>query len=256
MKILVVSLIVFCFSLILCIVSYAADTGTAASGGYPEYLFLEKVSESEAPGVAWLLALAVETGRSVIFQYLPKINNPEIGDKGFTPEFFEEKLMQALKQQAGEISTSQKKTLEKFLWAAKQSIALNQDRINIKGIGFKYFLPATWARETALMLKTKTGIIIKQAADLYRSPCNKPDELEKKIIDKFKMPGYNGQPYGEMSTMGKQKVYRHFRRISIVQGCLGCHGEPKGQTDVLGYEKDGMKTGDIRGLISVIVPVE
>ena len=37
--------------------------------------------------------------------------------------------------------------------------------------------------------------------------------------------------------------------------CLTCHGQPKGQIDISGYEKEGFKEGDIGGAISVMVPV-
>jgi len=246
--------VVICFA--LSAGAAVADDVTPAVGGFPEYLFLEKVSEAEAPKVAYLLALTVEEGRAIIFQNLPKIFNPELGDKGFTPEFFEQKLLASLKQETKEMSDDQRRIFDKFMWAAKQSIALNQDRINVKGVKFKYFLPATWSRETALMLKTKTGIMIKQAAINYRSPCNKADAMENTILTKFRKPDYDGKTYGEMSTVGKQKVYRHFRPVTIDEGCLGCHGEPKGEKDIIGYEKDGLKIGDVRAIISVTVPVK
>ena len=38
--------------------------------------------------------------------------------------------------------------------------------------------------------------------------------------------------------------------------CLACHGMPKGQVDISGYEKEGFKEGDIGGAISVMIPVE
>jgi len=38
--------------------------------------------------------------------------------------------------------------------------------------------------------------------------------------------------------------------------CLTCHGQPKGQIDISGYEKEGFKEGDIGGAISVMVPIE
>ena len=35
------------------------------------------------------------------------------------------------------------------------------------------------------------------------------------------------------------------------QGCLQCHGEPKGEIDVTGYPKEGGKLGDLGGVISI-----
>ncbi len=233
------------------------EVGTPAEGGSREYLFIDKFSEKEAQGMAEVLALALEKGRSTIFMHLPKINNPELGDKEFTADYFEGKLLPQLKERIDGLTPAQKITFDKFIWSAKQVIALNQDRINIKGVGFKYFLPATWARETGSIFQIKTGIIIKQPANFYRNPCNRPDETEKKVLSKFAMSNYDKKDYGEISMIGKQKVYRHFRPVFVSTGCLGCHGGDKqGERDMLGFQKDGFKSGDLRAAISVTVPIK
>jgi len=230
--------------------------GEPGEGGFREYLFMDKFSEKEAPEMAELLALAIEKGRSIVFQQLPKINNPELGDKEFTADYFEGKLVPQLKQRIDALTPAQKASFDKFLWSAKLTIALNQDRINMKGAGFKHFLPAMWARETAAIFQIKTGIIIKQPANLYRNPCNKPDDAEKKVLTRFTMQDYDKKEYGEMSMIGKQKVYRHFRPVFMSTGCLGCHGDKQGELDVLGFKKDGLKSGDVRAAISVTVPIK
>ena len=248
-----------CVVFTLCVVPVAKGDVPAAAealGGSPEYLFIEKLPEKEAMLMAELLTLAVYEGRAIIFQHVPKINNAELGDKGFTPEYFEAKLMERLKQNVEGLSPAQKRIFNKFIFAAKISVSANQDRINVKGVGFKYFLPATWGRETAMIFKAQTGIIIKQTALLYRYPGNRPDDSEMKSLIKFTSPDYDKKTYGEISTIGKQKVYRYYRPVYMVPGCLGCHGDPKGGKDVLGYEKDGLKVGDVRGVISVAVPVQ
>ncbi|WP_303907136.1 c-type heme family protein [Thiohalomonas denitrificans] len=56
--------------------------------------------------------------------------------------------------------------------------------------------------------------------------------------------------------MGKQPVYRYFDPVRLMEPCLACHGKPKGELDMLGYEKDGLEAGDVIGLISVAVPIE
>ncbi len=40
------------------------------------------------------------------------------------------------------------------------------------------------------------------------------------------------------------------------KGCMGCHGEPKGETDVSGYKKEGAKEGDLGGAVSVKLPAK
>ena len=38
--------------------------------------------------------------------------------------------------------------------------------------------------------------------------------------------------------------------------CLACHGSPKGQIDISGYEKEGFKDGDLGGAISITLPFQ
>ena len=38
--------------------------------------------------------------------------------------------------------------------------------------------------------------------------------------------------------------------------CLACHGGPKGEVDISGYEKEGFKDGDLGGAISITLPFQ
>ena len=38
---------------------------------------------------------------------------------------------------------------------------------------------------------------------------------------------------------------------TVEKGCLGCHGEPKGERDISGYLREGAKLGELAGTISV-----
>jgi len=77
------------------------------------------------------------------------------------------------------------------------------------------------------------------------------------VLVKFAKADYDKNPYGAVGSIGKQKVYRYVRPIFIkTDFCLKCHGGPKGSKDVLGYEKEGLKVGDLRGIVSVAVPIK
>jgi hypothetical protein len=43
--------------------------------------------------------------------------------------------------------------------------------------------------------------------------------------------------------------------LFIEKSCLPCHGEPAGEKDITGKVKEGYKLGELRGDISVTVPV-
>lgn len=238
-------------------VSAAANpVGERAKGGYPEYLFLEKVPRADAKSTAEKLAKAVIAGRLIIFAYSKKLTDPELGDKGFTGDVFEQQWRSALEADMLDATADQKRIIEKLIWAGRQVIENNQDRLNVKGIAWKHFLPAKWEREMGQVFTARTGIIIKQPGRNYRSPVNVSDEMELATLRHFAAaPHTDNTPKTAFSTLGKQAVYRHMEPIRLVPPCLACHGKPKGEPDMLGFEKDGLEVGDVIGLMSVTVAV-
>lgn len=233
-----------------------SNVGVPAKGGFPEYLFLEKVKTEEARSTAEMIATALAKGRLVIFAQMEKLTDPKLGDKGFTGEVFAKQWEAALEAEFMSASPTQERIIKKLLWAGKQSIDNNQDRLNVKGVKWKHFLPAKWARETGLLFNSRTGIVTKQPAINYRHPSNAPDNKEIAVLSEFMKAGIDAKPTGEFAMMGKQKVYRYFDPISLMPPCLACHGKPKGNLDILGFQKDGLESGDVIGLISVAVAVD
>ena len=235
----------------------AADpVGVRAKGGHPEYLFLEKAPRAEAQATAQKLARAVIAGRMIIFAYSKKLTDPALGDKGFSGEFFEGQWRAALEGELIDATPSQRRMLEKLFWAGRQVIDNNQDRLNVKGIAWKNFLPAKWEREMGQVFTARTGIIIKQPGRTYRSPVNVPDELERSALQHYVNADRDeSRPQTAFTTMGKQAVYRHLEPIRLLDACLPCHGKPKGEPDMLGFHKHGLVAGDLIGLMSVTLAV-
>ena len=234
----------------------AEEVGARAKGGYPEYLFLEKTPRAEARSTAEKLARTVIAGRMIIFAYSGKLTDPELGDKGFSGEVFEKQWRAAVDAEMLDATPNQKRIIEKLFWAGRQVIDNNQDRLNVKGIAWKNFLPAKWEREMGQVFTARTGIIIKQPGRAYRSPVNVPDDAERGALEYFIKAGLGeNAPQTVYTTMGKQAVYRHMEPIRLIPPCLGCHGKPKGAPDMLGYEKDGLDAGDVIGLMSVTIAV-
>jgi general secretion pathway protein A len=230
--------------------------GMAAKGGYPEYLFLDKTPRAEAAATAEKLARIVIAARMIIFSYAGKFVDPAVGDKGFSGEFFERQWRAAVEPEMIDATPNQKKIVEKLFWAGRQVIENNQDRLNVKGIAWKHFLPAKWEREMGQVFTARTGIIIKQPGRAYRSPVNVPDDLERSVLQRFADGGRDdNKPYAAYTTMGKQAVYRYMEPIRLIPPCLSCHGKPKGEPDMLGFEKDGLEAGDVIGLMSVTIGV-
>ena len=100
----------------------------------------------------------------------------------------------------------------------------------------------------------KTGVYLKQTTtdNLLRNPKNKADEFEVAVMKRFAEPSYprTGEKIITEATDGG-KTMRVMLPLYYGKGCLGCHGDPKGEKDISGYMKEGKKEGELGGAISV-----
>jgi hypothetical protein len=230
----------------------AQEIGARAKGGFAESFFMEKVPKAEAQATAQRLAKAVIAARMIIFTYAGKLVDPNLGDKGFSGDVFERQWRDAIEPDMIDATPTQKRLYEKLIWAGRQVIENNQDRINTQGVGWKNFLPAKWEREMGQVFTARTGIVIKQPGRAYRSPMNAPDNAERAALVHFvKAARDNNRPLTSTEQWGKQTVYRHMEPIRLLSPCLPCHGKPKGELDIVNFEKDGLEAGDVIGLMSV-----
>lgn len=156
----------------------------------------------------------------------------------------------------------------KLLLCTRNVIALNQGLINTCSAGhyeFKGLVPAVVASQVNTDFSALGGIVLRQTSRKIRNPVNTPDEWETKALEKFESRGYpKGKPFTEMVTVNKKAVYRYIKPVYITPVCLQCHGEkesiPKEICEFLEsrYPQDtatGYKNGDLRGGISVTIPV-
>lgn len=220
-------------------------------------------AEADAVETGRLLAILLDAGRVTVGANLPLINDPEKGDKGFTPEVFEKQLTAKFKERSGvdlanlkgeKVPEMAKKLLPELVDASKKTVADYQPVINKKGVGFKGFIPATFGTQAAAKFTAKSGTYLKQTTvdALLRNPKNKADEFEAGVLKKFADPSYPRAGEKIVSeTVDGGKSVRVMLPLFYGKGCLGCHGEPKGEKDVSGYMKEGAKEGDLGGGISV-----
>lgn len=159
--------------------------------------------------------------------------------------------------------------LTKMLLCIRNVIAINQNLINTcssaRHYELKGFVPAVVGTQISKDFSTLGGISIKQTSLKVRNPFNIPNEWESMVLKKFESPGYpNGKPFVEMVTVNDKTVYRYMKPIYITPVCLPCHGEKESISKDIRvfldtrYPKDaakGYKNGDIRGGISIVIPV-
>jgi methyl-accepting chemotaxis protein len=124
--------------------------------------------------------------------------------------------------------------------------------------------PAFSGRNVAKKLTDTAGFYIKQTSLKYRNPLNKPNKIEKTILFKFEK-NKKMKEYFEIGKNQKgEEVIRYAKPLKIKKGCLKCHGVPYKDVPsrlynalVKDYGKVAFdyKVGDIRGMVSVEVPM-
>ncbi|MDO8547268.1 MAG: DUF3365 domain-containing protein [Nitrospirales bacterium] len=210
-----------------------------------------------------LLAILLDSGRVTIAGVQALINDPEKGDKGFTPDVFEEGVIAKFKDRSGvdltklkteKVPAQAKQLLPMLVEAGKKVVATYQPILNKQGLAYKNFIPATWGTQAAAIFTARTGTYLKQTTldEVLRNPKNKADEFEAAVMKKFADPAYPRQGekiVNEMVDGGK--TTRVMLPLFHVKGCLPCHGEPKGERDISGYIREGGKLGELAGAISV-----
>lgn len=143
--------------------------------------------------------------------------------------------------------------------ATRQFLAENQDRINRdshNNFEFKGLNPARGIFLISQNFDGNWGYSIKQASfpATVRNPQNMPDRWELDALNKFKSSSRLAEYYGEVSENGN-KFFRYATPLYVDSSCLPCHGEPAGQKDVAGFAKEGYHLGDLRGIVSITVPM-
>ncbi len=177
---------------------------------------------------------------------------------------------------AQDIENNRVKCLQKLadstinmLVATRSVIAKNQDLINIDPVTgnyyFKGFVPALVGSEIANDFSLMTGYKLKQTSLKLRNLNNKPDEWEKKVLNKFELLKYpKGVGFGEILETDGKEIYRYMKPIYVEKACLKCHAtRDKTRPEIRKFlerkypydQAFGYKEGDVRGGISIIVPL-
>ncbi len=121
-------------------------------------------------------------------------------------------------------------------------------------------MPAMAGNEIGKKFYKATGYQLRQVSSKYRNPDNKPDKFEEKALVEFEKDK-NLSEYKGMDKVNGQKVLRYLTPLYIEEACLKCHSAKETIPEVIkeDYPEDRATDytfGDLRGAISVIVPVD
>ncbi|PLX66637.1 MAG: histidine kinase [Denitrovibrio sp.] len=146
-----------------------------------------------------------------------------------TINFFWVSQRQLLLQQAH----AQAKTLFEMLVVTRQWVAENRDSIKP--------VPAVATKELSEYAKVMTDFRFHITSDILINPENAPDDFEKDAMAMFRK---DAREYSEITTVKKEKYYRYMAPLYVNEACLECH------------EYQGYKSGDLRGGISIMLPLK
>ncbi len=217
----------------------------------------------QAEEAARLIAMLLSSGRVVVDRNQSLINDPQKGDKGFTPEVFEREVIEEFRTRTGVDFTNPdlnhlpgKVTalLGALLQSSKDIVEEAQPVINRSGVGFKNFIPAIFGSRVSERFSDRSGIGLKQTTLQPRNPKNAPDPYEAAVLRRLLTQPSQSVTISEMPE--GNNALRLLIPIYYGNDCLQCHGEPAGQIDISGYEKEGAHEGDLAGAISVSMPLD
>ena len=222
-----------------------------------------QAAPADDANIAKNLADMLRAARQVISSNQAHINDPNLGDKGLSGQVVLQQAIELYKKATGTdpASIDPASRLGRLLHAQMDAIVevtdANQANINAKGVGFKAFIPAVFARlvNESFENRARNEAQIKVTApdQLVRNRKARPDPWESDVIRSklLKEDWPRGQAYtAEVDTKGRP-AYRMMVPEYYTSSCLSCHGSPKGQTDITGYPKEGGKEGDLGAVISV-----
>ena len=232
-------------------------------------LFLtQAAAAADAPSaedlrIAQSLAIMLQSSRAVVSAHQSEINDPSKGDKGLTSKKVLDETIANYRKKTGvdpltiDPASYEGRLLKAQMDAVVEVMDKNQALVNAEGVGFKGFIPSTFARLVNEAFGRRTGgeATVKNTAppDLVRNRQTRPDEWELAAIkDYLRQPeGPRGPPHSGIDPASGAPRVRVMVPEYYSKSCLTCHGEPKGELDMTGYAKEGAHENDLGGVISI-----
>jgi hypothetical protein len=221
------------------------------------------IAGADETTLAMRLAEMLQAARTVISRNQDLINDPAKGDKGLTGDRVVSDTVALYVESMGEDPReSDPETLEGRLLRAQMDairavVDENQASINAEGVGFKGFIPATFARlvneKFGAAVGTEAQVKVTAPEKLVRNRKALPDDWERSVLEhKFGSPDWpKGEPFSETVAVDGRPAFRIMVPEYYVSSCLSCHGGPAGEMDVTGYPKEGGEEGDLGAAVSI-----
>src|ERR1700704_3856759 len=142
--------------------------------------------------IAKNLADMLRAGRQVISSNQARINDPNLGDKGLSGQVVLQQAVEIYKKSTGtdpasiDPASRHGRLLHAQMDAIVEATDANQATINAKGVGFKAFIPAVFARlvneSFESHARNEAQIKVTAPEHLVRNRKSRPDQWETEVI--------------------------------------------------------------------------
>ncbi|MDR2035159.1 MAG: DUF3365 domain-containing protein [Coriobacteriales bacterium] len=165
----------------------------------------------------------------------------------------------SLQQQQSEFEAHEKaEVLAGEMRAVWDFLDINQNIVNrtLDGaIRSKTLVCVVAAKSISYLFAEDTDYTIRFVNQTPREVVGTPDAFEERAFAAFIADG-KLEAYSEVEINEQgERVFRYAEPLYVTTMCLECHGDPAGELDQYGYEKEGMHIGDIGGALSIIEPM-
>ncbi len=170
-------------------------------------------------------------------------------------------LSTAIQQRQAENEALEKaQVLAEEMRATWDFVDNNQDQINRNDDGTfrsKALVCVVAAKSVSTLFTENTDYVIHFVQESPRLKRSTPDEFEQAAFDAFAEDPDRKAYYGVVTDKASgERMFRYTEPLYVTQTCLECHGEPAGELDQFGFEKEGMQLGDVGGIMSIIEPMQ
>ena len=154
--------------------------------------------------------------------------------------------VQLQQQQAENEAREKAEVLADEMHAMWDFIDINQNTINRTEDGAfrtKALVCVVTAKSVSTLFTMNTDYKIQYTSPTPRQAANAPDEFEQRAFEAFGADAALEAYYDVGYDAEGRRVFRYAEPLYVTETCLECHGEPVGELDQFGYEKEGMQVG-------------
>ena len=150
------------------------------------------------------------------------------------------------------------RTFAREMDAVWQFMDNSQTVINTTSDGiyeFKGLHCAVVGKSVGRLFSAGSDYVIRYTNFNPRSEQDVPDEFEAQALDAFYADSSVTERFGIAAFEGEDR-FRYVQALEVDESCLECHGSPKGEVDITGFEKEGWEQGGVGGAISIVIPID